>query len=1230
MREISKAWKCILLFIFVYLMIGSSIVSHAQKNSTEELVQAFGTVAAQGKCGEELTWKLDDSGIMIVGGNGAMWDFTIEGENLPWKDYKDKICKIVFMDGVTSVGVFAFRECQNLQQVIFGKSVTTLGDFSFYNCQKLKDVDLPNNIERIEGGAFEQCSALEEVVIPQSLTYIGGYAWSNCEALKRVYISNVSNLELTASPCFSGCRALESIEVMDDCTQYMDIDGVLFTKDGKILCYPEGKKDKIYEIPYGTTSIAGYCFATTYLQELVIPETVVYADNMGIWGNSYLEKIVNKSTLDIKIDDLTSCFWCDEAGNKVDNIVLANSTVYKHVYLRDIKLMDNSETTQMAVGEIQEVRYQPIFEQDGWYIEKDDVTFASSDSSIASVSEAGIVTAHKVGVAEISLSPKYPSEFWISDTASYTIDVRNTEDMTQITLDNVIFTLNDDGTASILNGQYCATDYEIPTQISCGERSFTVTSVGTEAFKGNKQIKRLKVPETIETIEYYAFSDCVALEEVILSFGLEELAEGSFLGCNSLKEIVVPESVKCIGQCAFSYSALQEFYVHATVTDFHIFALSNIATLECIMVDGENEFYASKDGVLYSKDFTEIVFYPEGKKDEAYAIDERTTKTPKWAMTFANNKYLKKLIFPAGFMAEAIRPAMMSRNVIEEFEVAENSTEFNVVDGVLYSKDGKALYLYPAGKKDKIFFIPSGVEHIGNGANYPFEHTQYLEELYVPASVQDFDAMLWYGASLKKVIFAANCQIEQIGAACFQGCMVLESICLPASIKTLSATMDYGNEFLDCDNMCSLYVAQGAPFYTKGTFGTQTLTCCNAVIYGYGDKNVLSMMAKRFDKEYVDVSGGFDKVLGITFADTFIKLDIGESKDSGAVVYPEITTAKKVIYSSSDNAVATVSEEGMVLGVADGICYITATATDGSGEYARCQIYVGDGIKKQPQNKPTQAPVVTPIPEEGITLLQGNDGNWYFYVNGVYDPNYTGLAPLGENWWMVVNGTIDFTYTSAVFFDDNWWFVRDGMVEFDYNGLVFVNDDWWYVVNGKIDFGFNGLAYVNNAWWYVSTGRIDFSYTGLIFFDDDWWFVQNGCVNFGYTGLAFINNDWWYVVNGRIDFAYCGLFDYDNEKWYVQGGKIDFSYNNVYYFNDIWWYIETGKVNFQYNGLAYTQFNDKWWYVINGVISFDYTGAAYANDKYWYVERGEIDFQRNGKVIIDGVEKTVAWGEILM
>jgi len=363
--------------------------------------------------------------------------------------------------------------------------------------------------------------------------------------------------------------------------------------------------------------------------------------------------------------------------------------------------------------------------------------------------------------------------------------------------------------------------------------------------------------------------------------------------------------------------------------------------------------------------------------------------------------------------------------------------------------------------------------------------------------------------------------------------------------------------------------------------------------------------------------------------------------------------AGNVLYTGKDEKAPTCTESGLghkectkcgmvmesgIVVKATGHDYSSKVTTEATTDKEGVRTYTCDNcgdsytesIPKLPKPTPTIAPVVTPAPEFETTVVQGEDGNWYSYINGAYDPYYTGLAQLGDAWWMIVNGKIDFTYTSPVFFDDDWWFVRDGLVEFDYNGLVFVNDDWWYVVNGRIDFGFNGLAFVNDAWWYVSTGRIDFSYTGLIFFDDDWWFVQNGCVNFGYTGLAFINNDWWYVVNGRIDFSYCGLFDYDNQKWYVQGGKIDFSYNNVYYFNDIWWYIETGKVNFGYNGLAYTQFNDKWWYVIEGVISFDYTGAAFANEKWWYVERGEIDFQRFGKVTIDGVEKTVAWGEILM
>ncbi|MBE5872831.1 MAG: hypothetical protein E7287_00330 [Lachnospiraceae bacterium] len=263
-------------------------------------------------------------------------------------------------------------------------------------------------------------------------------------------------------------------------------------------------------------------------------------------------------------------------------------------------------------------------------------------------------------------------------------------------------------------------------------------------------------------------------------------------------------------------------------------------------------------------------------------------------------------------------------------------------------------------------------------------------------------------------------------------------------------------------------------------------------------------------------------------------------------------------------------------------------------------------------------------------LAESKDGGWYYYKYGLVDTEFTGFVENESGRWYIQEGVLDFTYTGLVPDEEGWWMVVNGGVDYNYKGLAFANDKWWYIQNGKIDFNYCGPCEYNGATWIVINGEVDFVSDGLVCTGLDWYLVKGGLVRTDYTGLAFINDAWWYVVAGKIDFAYCGLMFFNNDWWYVQGGMIDFTYNNVYYFNDTWYYIETGKVNRGYNGLAYTEFNDKWWYVINGVISFDYTGSAYANDKYWYVERGEIYFSRFGKVTIDGVEKDVAWGEILM
>ena len=226
--------------------------------------------------------------------------------------------------------------------------------------------------------------------------------------------------------------------------------------------------------------------------------------------------------------------------------------------------------------------------------------------------------------------------------------------------------------------------------------------------------------------------------------------------------------------------------------------------------------------------------------------------------------------------------------------------------------------------------------------------------------------------------------------------------------------------------------------------------------------------------------------------------------------------------------------------------------------------------------------------ENGLTL---KNGTWYYYVNGVVDTSYTGLA-----------------YRE----DIGWWYVENGRINFDYTGLAYREDiGWWYVENSQITFGYTGLTYTPEyGWWYVTNSQLLWDYTGLAYREDiGWWYVENSQITFGYTGLTYTPEyGWWYVTNSQLLWDYTGLA----------------------YREDIgWWYVENSGITFSYTGLTYTP-EYGWWYVTNSQLLWDYTGLAYREDiGWWYVESSNITFCYNGVVAFDGKTYTIVNSQVI-
>lgn len=187
--------------------------------------------ATSGKCGKNVTWKLDRKGTLTISGKGAMYDYFAVAS--PWEPHTFKIEAIDIKEGVTkigagsfggysvkqlkipnsvtSIGEGAFSELWGLKTIKLPKNLKEIGKFTFSDCIDLTSITIPDGVTNIPNCTFKGCSGLKSVVLSKNVTYIGEGAFALCTSLKKITLPE--KLDGIGRYVFDGCESLTDIVI---------------------------------------------------------------------------------------------------------------------------------------------------------------------------------------------------------------------------------------------------------------------------------------------------------------------------------------------------------------------------------------------------------------------------------------------------------------------------------------------------------------------------------------------------------------------------------------------------------------------------------------------------------------------------------------------------------------------------------------------------------------------------------------------------------------------------------------------------------------------------------------------------------------------------------------------------------------------------------------------------------------------------------------------------------